>query len=204
MNRLAMFKLPIPRTLAAVALALSLAACGPAAPAGPPPLEGAAIGGPFELVNGQGQTVRWSDFDGKWRMVYFGYTWCPDVCPFDLTRMMRGYRDWAAENPDLADDVVPIFISIDPERDTPEKIAEYTPKFGTELVGLTGTPEAVRQAADAFSVFYDRGPDDPQVGYKMQHTNAAYLMDRQGKPIALLPVDESPEGVAEQLRQWVR
>lgn len=204
MNRLAMFKLPIPRTLAAVALALSLAACGPAAPAGPPPLEGAAIGGPFELVNGQGQTVRWSDFDGKWRMVYFGYTWCPDVCPFDLTRMMRGYRDWAAENPDLADDVVPIFISIDPERDTPEKIAEYTPKFGAELVGLTGTPEAVRQAADAFSVFYDRGPDDPQVGYKMQHTNAAYLMDRQGKPIALLPVDESPEGVAEQLRQWVR
>lgn len=199
-----MFKLPIPRTLAAVALALSLAACGPAAPAGPPPLEGAAIGGPFELVNGQGQTVRWSDFDGKWRMVYFGYTWCPDVCPFDLTRMMRGYRDWAAENPDLADDVVPIFISIDPERDTPEKIAEYTPKFGAELVGLTGTPEAVRQAADAFSVFYDRGPDDPQVGYKMQHTNAAYLMDRQGKPIALLPVDESPEGVAEQLRQWVR
>ena len=199
-----MFKLPIPRTLAAAALALSLSACGPAAPAGPPPLEGAAIGGPFELVNGQGQTVRWSDFDGKWRMVYFGYTWCPDVCPFDLTRMMRGYRDWAAENPDLADDVVPIFISIDPERDTPEKIAEYTPKFGPELVGLTGTPEAVRQAADAFSVFYDRGPDDPQVGYKMQHTNAAYLMDRQGNPIALLPVDESPEGVAEQLRQWVR
>lgn len=199
-----MFKLPITRALAAAALALSLAACGPSAPAGPPPLEGAAIGGPFELVNGQGQTVRWSDFDGKWRMVYFGYTWCPDVCPFDLNRMMRGYRDWAAENPDLADDVVPIFISIDPERDTPAVIAEYTPKFGPQLVGLTGTPEAVKQAADAFSVFYDRGPDDAQVGYKMQHTNAAYLMDRQGNPIALLPVDESPEGVAAQLSQWVR
>lgn len=204
MNRLAMFKLPIPRTLAAAALALSLAACGPSAPAGPPPLEGAAIGGPFELVNGAGETVRWSDFDGKWRMVYFGYTWCPDVCPFDLTKMMRGYRDWAAENPELADDVVPIFITVDPERDTPAVITEYTSKFGPQLVGLTGTPDAIRQAADAFAVFYERGPDDPNVEYKVNHSNAAYLMDRQGQPIALLPVDESPEGVAAQLSQWVR
>ena len=199
-----MLKLPLPRTLAAAALALSLAACGPTAPAGPPPLEGAAIGGPFELVNGAGETVRWSDFDGKWRMVYFGYTWCPDVCPFDLNRMMRGYRDWAAENPDLADDVVPIFITVDPERDTPEKVAEYTSKFGAQLVGLTGTPDAIKQAADAFAVYYQRGEDDAQVGYKVDHSNAAYLMDRQGNPIALLPVDESPEGVTAVLGQWVR
>ncbi len=196
-----MFKLLTP---VAAALALALAACGPSAPAGPPPLEGAAIGGPFELVNGQGETVRWSDFDGKWRMVYFGYTWCPDVCPFDLTRMMRGYRDWAEQNPDLADDVVPIFITVDPERDTPEKIAEYTSKFGAQLVGLTGTPDAIKQAADAFAVYYSRGDDDAQVGYKVDHSNAAYLMDRQGQPIALLPVDENPEGVTATLTEWVR
>lgn len=203
MNRLAMFKLSLARALFAAAT-LSLAACGPGAPSGPPPLEGAAIGGPFELVNGAGETVRWSDFDGKWRMVYFGYTWCPDVCPFDLTRMVRGYRTWAADNPELADDVVPIFITVDPERDTPAVITEYTAKFGAELVGLTGTPDAIKQAADAFAVSYGRGPDDPNVGYKMQHSNAAYLMDRQGQPIALLPVDESPEGVAATLAQWVR
>jgi protein SCO1/2 len=208
MNRLAMFKL-IPklsraRALPLLLLAAALPACGPSAPAEPPPLAGAAIGGPFTLVNGAGETVRWSDYDGKWRMVYFGYTWCPDVCPFDVTRMMRGYRQWADDNPDLAADVVPIFISIDPERDTPAKIAEYTRGFGAELVGLTGTPDAVKQAADNFSVFYERGPDDPNVGYLMQHTNAAYLMDRQGKPIALLPVDESADGVVAQLDQWVR
>lgn len=201
MNRLAMFKLLTP---VAAALALTVAACGPSAPAGPPPLEGAAIGGPFELVNGAGETVRWSNFDGRWRMVYFGYTWCPDVCPFDLARMMRGYRDWAEQNPDLADDVVPIFITVDPERDTPEKIAEYTAKFGAQLVGLTGTPDAVKQAADAFAVYSERGPDDPQVGYKVNHSNAAYLMDRQGNPIALLPVDESHEGVTATLTEWVR
>jgi protein SCO1 len=203
MNRLVMPK-HIISCLLAPFLLLALAACDRAASSGPPPLEGAAIGGPFELVNGAGQTVRWSDFDGKWRMVYFGYTWCPDVCPFDLTRMMRGYRQWAADNPDLADDVVPIFITVDPERDTPQKVAEYTGKFGTQLVGLTGTPDAIRQAADNFSIFYERGADDPNAGYLMQHSNAAYLMDRQGSPIALLPVDESAEGVAAQLTQWVQ
>ena len=204
MNRLVMFKRQSLRLLPAVLLGAALSACNPSAPATPPPLEGAAIGGEFELVSGAGETVRWSDFDGRWRMVYFGYTWCPDVCPFDLNRMMLGYRQWAEENPDLAADVQPIFISIDPERDTPEKVAEYTANFGDNLLGLTGSPEAVRQAATAFSVFYERGPDDPNVGYLMQHSNAAYLMDRQGQPIALLPVDESAEGVAAQLTQWVR
>ncbi len=202
-----MFKL-IPMPFRGRALPLLLAAAFPlclaACQAEPPPLEGAAIGGPFELVNGAGQTVRWSDFDGKWRMVYFGYTWCPDVCPFDLNRMMLGYRQWAQDNPDLADDVVPIFITVDPARDTPAKVAEYTRNFGPQLVGLTGSDAAIKQAADAFAVFYERGPDDPNVGYMMQHSSAAYLMDRQGNPIALLPVDESADAVAAQLDQWVR
>ncbi len=194
----------IPALLAVLPALALLSACGPSAPAEPPPLEGAAIGGPFTLVNGAGETVRWSDFDGKWRMVYFGYTWCPDVCPFDLTRMMQGYNRWAEANPELAEEVQPIFITIDPERDTPEKIAEYTANFGTKLIGLTGTPEAIDEAAKNFSVFYSRGPDDANVGYLMQHSNAAYLMDRQGNPIALLPVDESAEGVAAELEKWVR
>lgn len=188
--------------LALAALPL-LASCD-AAPPPPAPLEGAAIGGPFELVNSAGETVRWSDFDGKYRMVYFGYTWCPDVCPFDLNRMMLGYRQWAEENPELAGEVQPIFITIDPERDTPEKIAEYTANFGDNLMGLTGTPEAIAEAATNFSVFYSRGEDDENVGYLMQHSNAGYLMGRNGEPIALLPVDESAEGVAAQLATFVR
>jgi protein SCO1/2 len=203
MNRVVMPMLPIARILAPFALAL-LAACGQSAPSEPPPLEGAAIGGPFTLIDSHGQTVRWSDFDGRWRMVYFGYTWCPDVCPFDLNRMMAGYRLWAEEYPDLADSVQPIFITIDPERDTPEKIAEYTANFGDNLLGLTGTEEAIAEAAANFSVFYNRGPDDSNVGYLMEHSNAAYLLDRTGQPIALLPVDESKEGVAAQLEMWVR
>ena len=183
---------------------LLLAACSAGEqPAAPPPLEGASIGGPFTLVNGAGEEVRWSDFDGRWRMVYFGYTWCPDVCPFDLTRMMQGYNAFATDDPDLAADVQPIFITIDPERDTPEKVAEYTAKFGDNLLGLTGSAEAIAQAAENFAVFYQRGPDDPNVGYMMSHTNIGYLMDREGNPVALLPVDESAEGVAAELAKWV-
>lgn len=197
---------PFARILASAAFALGgaglLSACD--APLPPAPLEGAAIGGPFELVDGAGNTVRWTDFDGKYRMVYFGYTFCPDVCPFDLTRMMAGYRQWAEENPDLAGEVQPIFITIDPERDTPDKVAAYVANFGDNLIGLTGSAEAIEQAATNFSVFYARGEDDPNVGYLMQHSNAGYLMGREGEPIALLPVDESPEGVAAQLEQWVR
>ncbi len=200
---------PIARIIApalAVATLPLLAACGEGTPPPPPvgALEGSTIGGPFELVNGDGETVRWSDFDGKYRMVYFGYTWCPDVCPFDLNRMMLGYREWAGENPALAGDVQPIFITIDPERDTPEKVAEYTANFGDNLIGLTGSSEAIAQAAENFSVFYSRGEDDANVGYLMQHSNAGYLMGRQGEPIALLPVDESAAGVAEQLATFVR
>jgi protein SCO1/2 len=198
MNRIVMPMPTIVRIAALSALAL-VAACNP-----PPPLEGAAIGGPFELVDTNGQTVYASDFNGRYRMVYFGYTWCPDVCPFDLNRMMLGYRQWAAKHPEEADRVQPIFITIDPERDTPEKIGEYVANFGDNLIGLTGSPEAIKQAADNYSVFYSRGPDDSNVGYLMQHSNAAYLMGRYGEPIALLPVDESPEGVAAQLELFVR
>lgn len=173
-------------------------------PKEPPPLDGAAIGGPFELVDNEGQSVRWADFAGKWRMVYFGYTYCPDVCPFDVQRMMAGYRQFAAADPELAAEVQPIFITIDPARDTPAKIGEYTANFGDELLGLTGTAAAVDQAARAFAVYYQPGEVSEAGGYLMDHSRAAYLMDRQGNPIALLPVEDNAEAVAAELARWVR
>ncbi len=205
MNRIVMPK-HAPRLFAALCTLALLASCysgEPPAGQESPPLEGAAIGGPFELVNGAGETVRWSDFDGRYRMVYFGYAWCPDACPFDLARMMQGYRRFAEDSPELATQVQPIFITVDPARDTPEKIAEYTANFGDELLGLTGSEEAIAEAATNFSVFYVRGPDDPNVGYMMDHSRAGYLMGRNGEPIALLPVEESADGVAAELAKWV-
>lgn len=187
--------------LAALAL---LTGCGaPAADTpGEPPLAGAAIGGPFELVNSSGETVRWSDFDGKYRIIYFGYAYCPDVCPFDVQRMMQGYETVKTENPALAADIVPLFVTVDPERDTPAVIGEFTSAFSDDLIGLTGTPEQVAAAANAFAVFFSKGDPNEAGGYLMDHSRGAYLMDREGKPLALLPVEASSEGVAAEIQKW--
>ncbi len=200
MNALVMPKSPLFKS-AALAATLSLTAC--MEPVEQPPLQGAAIGGYFELVDSRGQLMHQEDFKGHYSMFYFGYTWCPDVCPFDLNRMMRGYRMFAEENPELAAQIQPVFVTIDPERDTPAIVGEYTSKFGDNLMGLTGTPDQIAQAARAFAVYYERGPDNEQTGYLMDHSNAAILMGRNGEPLALLPVDESAEGVAAELEKWV-
>ncbi len=181
-----------------------LSACGDTtvAPADAP-LAGAAIGGPFELVDQSGETVRWSDFDGKYRIVYFGYAYCPDVCPYDVQRMMQGYAAFKDAAPELAAQVQPIFITIDPERDTPEVVGEFTGAFSDDLMGLTGTPEQIDAAAKGFSVYYAKGADAGNGSYLMDHSRAAYLMGRDGEPIALLPVEASAEQVAAELEKWV-
>ena len=206
MNRTVMPTPKIALVAALSALAL-VAACGDAdgSAAGTPPLEGATIGGPFELVDSTGETVRWNDFAGQYRMIYFGYAYCPDICPFDVQRMMQGYRRFAEEEPELAEDVQPIFVTIDPERDTPQVVGEFTANFGDELIGLTGTPEQIRQAAEAFSIYYQKGEVTEEGGYLMDHLRAAFLMGRDGEPIALLPVDVADQGeaVAAELDKWV-
>lgn len=206
MNRDAM-----PRRLLVLALAVSLAACQgqtSAPPTGPSTdgvdLRGAAIGGAFELVDKTGKTVRWSDFQGKYRIVYFGYAYCPDVCPTDVQRFSQGYRLFARANPALAKQVQPIFITVDPERDTAEKVGEFAAAFSPELVGLTGTPAQVEAAKSAFKVFSTRGETQPGGGYLVNHTNLTYLFDPAGKPLGTLPTDKGPEAVAAELARWIK
>ncbi|WP_067732341.1 SCO family protein [Novosphingobium naphthalenivorans] len=182
---------------------MPLAACQQQPQAESPPLEGAAIGGPFTLVDKNGKTVTWDQFKGEWRIVYFGYTFCPDACPLDVQAMMRGFNLFTKAHPDLAAKVQPIFISIDPARDTPEVIGEWTGAFGPRLMGLTGTQEQVNKAADAFAVYHKRGADTAG-GYLMDHSRISYLMDPNGKPIAMLPTDKGPEAVAAELAKWVK
>lgn len=187
-------------------LAVTLAACGqPGADLpGEPPLAGADIGGPFELVNKDEETVRWSDFAGQYRIVYFGFAYCPDICPTDVQRMTRGLRMFAEDNPQLAEQIQPIFITIDPERDTPEVVGEFASAFSDRLIGLTGSEEQVASAADAFRVYYQRGADQPGGGYLMDHSNLTYLFGPEGEPLATLPTDKGPEAVAAELEKWVR
>ena len=211
MNRPAMTKLqPMRRHrlrglsfIAAAVLAAGLSACGGSAPAERPPLEGAAIGGPFTLLDKDGRTVRWADFAGKWRIVYFGYTFCPDACPTDVQVAMQGLSRFEKTEPGLAKEVQPIFISIDPARDTPAKVGEFAAAFHPRLIGLTGSEAQVRGAAKAFAAYYTKGTESSG-GYLMDHSRIAYLMDREGKPIAMLPVDKGAEAVAAELAKWVK
>ncbi len=169
-----------------------------------PPLAGATIGGEFELVSETGETVKFSDFDGQYRTVYFGYAYCPDICPADNQRAMAGLRAFEQAEPELGAKIQPLFISIDPERDTQEVVAEFTDAFHPRLIGLTGSPEQIEQAAKAFAVYYSRGEDAPGGGYLMDHSNVTYLFGPDGLPIATLPTDLGAEAVAEELAKWVR
>jgi protein SCO1/2 len=195
----------IVRAIAALLLALVPTACSaPADVPSRPPLEGARIGGPFKLVDQDGRTVTDRSFAGKYRIVYFGYTFCPDVCPTDAQHIGAGLRLVEGTDPALAAKIVPIFITIDPTRDTPAVLKAFTAAFHPGMVGLTGTPDAIAGAAKAYAVYYAKGKVTANGGYMMDHTSIAYLMDPAGKPLALLPVDQTPEAVAGELRRWVK
>lgn len=183
--------------------ALALSACD-AAPPPEAPLAGAAIGGEFTLTGEDGQPVSWSDFGGKYRTLYFGYTYCPDVCPVDTQRAMAGLKLFEAENPQLGAQIQPLFVSVDPQRDTPEVLAEFTANFYPRLIGMTGTAEQIDQVTDQFAATYSIGDMQDGGGYLVGHTNITYLFGPQGEPLAMLPTDEGPEAVAAELEKWVR
>lgn len=180
---------------------LALAACGPSS-TGEPPLAGARIGGPFTLTDQNGKTVTDADFTGRYRIVYFGYTYCPDVCPTDLTKIGAALRTLDKQAPRTAQKIVPLFISVDPERDTPAQLKQYVGNFYPRLVGLTGTPQAIAQVAKAYAIAYMKQPTPP--GYLMGHTQVAYLMGPDGKPITSLPLEKDPPAIVAELEHWVR
>lgn len=168
------------------------------------PLAGAAIGADFTLTGEDGEPVSWSDFAGKWRVVYFGFAYCPDICPTDLQRTSQGLALYARDHADLARQIQPLFITIDPERDTPAVVAEFTDAFSRDLIGITGTPEQIAATAKAFGVYFAKGEVNEQGSYMMDHSNVTYLFDPQGNPVAILPTDQGAEAIAAELAKWVR
>ena len=172
------------------------------APAEKPPLEGASIGGDFALTGKDDQAVKWSDFAGKYRVVYFGYTFCPDVCPLDMQNIAQGLRLFRKEHAD-AKPIVPIFITIDPERDTAQVVGKYAANFGKDVVGLTGTPAQIADVAKKWAVYYAKRDDGKPEAYLMDHSRAAYLMGPDGEAIALLPAEQDGKAVAAELAKWV-
>jgi protein SCO1 len=185
-----------------IGLALALGACSQANTA-EPPLAGARIGGPFTLVNQDGGQTSDRDFAGKYRLMYFGYTYCPDVCPVDLQKLMAGYARLEKDDPQTAARIAPIFVSVDPERDKPAVLKQYVTAFHPKLTGLTGTPEQIAQTSKAYAIIYSKAGEPGASEYLMDHSRLAYLFGPDGKPIALVPHDGTPEQIAAELKRWV-
>ena len=170
------------------------------------PLAGARIGAPFSLTNQDGQRVNWDSFKGKYRLVYFGYTYCPDVCPVDLQKITQAFRQFEKQAPARAAKVQPIFITVDPERDTAPVIKNYVTAFHPRLIGLTGTPQEIAKVAKDFAVIYSK--EGAGKDYLVSHSRTPYLFGPDGNPIALIPVGENAEGssdaILKTLDTWVK
>lgn len=154
----------------------------------------ALIGGPFTLTDHTGKTVTEKDFEGRFTIVYFGFTYCPDVCPAEL-QVITAALEHLGEK---ANEVTPVFISVDPKRDTVEQMASYVKHFHKRLVGLTGTAEQVRAVAKAYRVYFAEVKDETSsAGYSVDHSSVVYLMDPKGEYLAHFSYGTDPKKMAE-------
>ena len=159
-------------------------------------LLGNAIGGPFKLIDQNGNTVTNTDLEGKWLLVYFGYTHCPDACPTTLNNIALALHDLGAQR----DEVRPVFITIDPDRDTPQVMKDYVTAFDAPILALTGTAAEVTQAAKNYRVYYAKHPEAGG-DYSMDHTSVIYVMDPKGRFTASFTGEDAPKQIAERLKK---
>lgn len=161
----------------------------------------ALIESEFSLVDHTGKAVTDEDFAGKWQLVFFGFTYCPDICPTTLNDVSAVLEQLGDE----AEQLQPLFITVDPERDTPEVMAEYVANFDPRIVGLTGSPEQIEQASKAFRAYYAKvdqegAPD----GYTMDHSAFLYLMTPEGAYATHFAPSEDPAAIADEIRAYLQ
>lgn len=163
----------------------------------PPALDAAAveIGGPFALTDQNGHAMTDKDLHGRWTLLYFGYTFCPDVCPTTLALMQNTMRKLGAK----ADRITPVFITVDPERDTPSALKTYLESFGPRFVGLTGKPDAIAKVARAYRVYYAKHPLEGG-GYSVDHSSVIYLLDPSGKFVKVYEDTITAQALADDLK----
>ncbi len=164
----------------------------------------ALIGGAFELTNHTGQRVTDQDFRGKYMLVYFGFTSCPDMCPTSLTLMSDALDILADTDPDLVKSITPVFITLDPERDQVAEMAAYIAHFFPGMVGLTGSADDIRTAARAYRVFYQKTPPENSGDYLIDHSSITFLMGPDGDYLQHFAHGTDGARMAENIRKTLR
>ena len=195
------------KTLVALLItaSLPLASCGRQPAPEAAPLAGARIGGAFTLTDQDGKPFSSAALAGRYAIVYFGYTFCPDACPTDMQVLGKAMRQLDASDSARSARIQPIFITVDPARDTPAALKEFVTAFYPRLIGLTGSDAQIAAVAKAYAISYRKQPVPAGAsGYLMDHPRVAYLFGPDGKPIEMLPVDANADAVVAQLNMWVR
>ena len=169
---------------------------GEASESGPVELVDLEIGGDFALVDDRGETFRLADHRGEVFLLFFGYTTCPDFCPLTFSRLTQAYDLLG----DQADQVTTLLLSVDPERDTPARLAEYLGFFDVQATGLTGTQEQIDEVVAAYAAFYEKVESESGAGALFGHSTYLYLIDGQGRVRYLFGHGESPERIASGVR----
>jgi protein SCO1/2 len=154
------------------------------------------IGGPFTLTDHTGRRRSDTEFRGKLMLIYFGYTFCPDICPTDLMTIAQAVDALGK----AGETVQPIFITVDPQRDTIERLGDYVSSFHPRLIGLTGTSANIRKVALAYKAYYARKENGPGEDYTIDHTGVTYLVGREGQYLGFVPPQTSPERLVEVIR----
>jgi protein SCO1 len=157
---------------------------------------GVPIGGPFTLTDDKGHTVTDAEYRGRWMLVFFGYTNCPDECPLTLQKMAMSLKDLGS----LADRVAPLFITVDPARDTPDRLASYLENFDTRIVGLTGSDKQIATVAKAYRAYYAPSQNEQSGTDLVSHSTFLYLMNPGGELNALFSQDVTPDNLTAALR----
>jgi protein SCO1/2 len=155
------------------------------------------IGGPFSLVNHKGERVTEADFKGKLMLVFFGFTHCPDVCPTELQTISVAMQELG----DAADQVTPVFITVDPERDTQELMADFVEAFDPSIVGLTGSQDEIADVMKKYRVYAQKRDEQDSEYYLVDHSAYTYLMDRDGELITVFSFGVSPEEMTAKIRE---
>jgi protein SCO1/2 len=149
----------------------------------------------FALTNTHGERMQLAELRGKYLLLFFGYTYCPDVCPTTLADLSRAVQALGAK----AEQVQVIMVSVDPERDTPQRLGAHLAAFDPSFIGLTGTPEQVSALATAFGIFYEKHEGSPATSYLVDHTASVTLVDPEGYVRMLFPFNTSGQGIAADL-----